>query len=104
MATSKPDIFQTISFNSTTVSNTAWRLETMLVPTIGLSLAGVLLLVIIIILCSGYLKDEEDDEDFKELPIIRPRNSTITDPLEVPGLRSASNQEIAESIPLTSMS
>ena len=101
MATSRPDIFQTISYNSTIISSSAWRIETMLVPTIGLSLAGILLLIIIIILCSGYLKDEEDDEDFKELPIIRPRNTTITDPLEVPGIRRTSNPDIAESIPLT---
>ena len=69
----KPYNHTILSINSTSINNQLTD-NIRLVPFIGFGLAGVLLIIITIIYFSGYLADDEE-EDFKELPNFRPKNS-----------------------------
>ena len=74
MITRKPYMYTMLQSNITQLRS-EWTVETMIIPTIGFALAGILLIIIFVIICTGYLEDEEDDDDFKELPLIPTKNN-----------------------------
>ena len=79
MITRKPYMHTMLQSNMTQLRS-EWTVETMIIPTIGFALAGILLIIIFVIICTGYLEDEEDDDDFKELPIIPTKNNDTNTP------------------------
>ena len=65
-----------------------------LVPIVGFSVAGFLFLIIIILIFIGYLKEDDDDEDFKELPISRRKTTPTIELEEIDEQQSNEEQEI----------
>ena len=93
MITRKPYMYTMLQSNITQLRS-EWTVESMIIPTIGFALAGILLIIIFVIICTGYLEDEEDDDDFKELPLIPAKNNDTTTQTEL----TKQNQTDVESI------
>ena len=91
-------LLNSILSNNTIVVRQGWTTESMVVPLGGFVVVGVLLFIILFIICTGYLDDEDDEDDFMELSTARLANSTPNGCTEISGKSNNGNQTIEEPI------
>ena len=82
--------------NNTIVIRQGWTTESMMVPIGGFVVLGLLLFIILFIICTGYLDDEDDEDDFMEQSPLRLTNSTLNRCMEISGESNNGIQKIEE--------